>query len=482
MAERAAARAVAWLWGWAGAVSVQVKVLGIVLGVIVLLGGFVIVQIRAVLGDALTRDLQAQGVALAAGLASEIDAALAAGDGAPLSPLLADQRAHFSTEGHNTRIAWLVVERAGGAIMAAAGDPLPTTPGDPAPPLPGDNHRIVHYPDRGATEISQPLAEGGRLRLGLSRVLIAGTVDQVSIQLLSTTLVMVAVGFGAAFFLTWVLTRPILDLVRATHAVARGDFSQRVPRWAADEIGELAVAFNQMTEALAAADRERLDRDRLREHYMSGVISAQENERQRIARELHDSIGQSLTALLVGLGRLKNGEADSDTRAQADALRAIVAAALDEIRELSWRLRPRALDDLGLASALQQYVDDYQRRYGLPVEMLVSGLERRLPPELETTVYRIIQEGLTNIARYAGAAHVSLIVRAGAGRLKLIIEDDGVGFDAEAVGQKREALGLHGIRERAALFGGALTIESSPGQGASLFIDLPYPAQEEASP
>ncbi|MBK9124047.1 MAG: HAMP domain-containing protein [Chloroflexi bacterium] len=481
MAGQTEASVVQRVWDVIGAVSIRVKVLGIVIGVILVLGAFVILQMRSVLDDTLTGSLEEQGIALANSIAQDVGALMESDDPMALRLTLAERRAHYSSESHNTLVDYIVVQSAGGDEIARDGRAAST---DGAVPHDhGGVHAVYVVNDGHTIEVQSAIAQiDGLLRLGLSRDIIMQTVDRVTLQLLAITLVMVAVGFAAAFFLTWILTRPVLDLVSATHAVAKGDFSPRVERWADDEIGELASAFNHMTESLAQAERERIDRDRLREQYISGVIGAQENERQRIARELHDSTSQSLTLLLVGLQNVKQTDDLASVRAQVDDLRGVIANTLDEIRDISWRLRPRALDDLGLASAIRNYVQDYQTRHDIPVEAVITGLEHRLALEQETAVYRIIQEGLTNIARYAQAGAVSLIVTCKGGRLKIIIEDNGVGFDPEQVAKRRDSLGLHGIRERAALFGGTLTIESAPGQGASLFIEMPCneAAEEDA--
>jgi signal transduction histidine kinase len=300
------------------------------------------------------------------------------------------------------------------------------------------------------------------------------TAAQITLQIFALTVLMIAVGFAAAFFLTWILTRPLLDLVRAAHAVEQGDFSVRVLRWADDEIGDLATAFNAMTEALQKAEQERQERERLREGYISGVITAQENERQRIARELHDSISQSLTALLLGVQHLKQSHALDDMRDHVDELREIIAQTLEETRTIARQLRPSLLDDLGLISALTHTIDDFRKRYDIPVDLVVNGLDSRLPPQLETTIYRIAQEGLTNVARYAKASAVSIIITQRNDTLRIIIEDNGIGFDVENVTRNSKSLGLQGIRERAGLFNGTLEIESHPGSGTSLFVEIPY--------
>jgi signal transduction histidine kinase len=460
------------LWDIAGGVSVRVKVLGIVLGVILLLSTFVVFQMRAVLRDTLRQQLAEQGVGISENIAEPAEALLATNSLTGLQLYLQDRQIHYSDEGHNTLVSYIFVDDVDGFILAAAG---PAAPDDLAPT---DLH--LHLPAETSiaigeeiVEVITPLGDGAaRLHLGLAQTNIHNTVRTVTFQLLVVTLVMIAVGFAAAFFLTWILTRPILDLVAATHAVARGDFSRRVPRWANDEIGELSTAFNQMTASLEQAAHERAAQEELREHYVSGVIMAQESERQRIARELHDSTSQSLTSLLVGLHNLKQCPNSSTLEHRIDELRNVVSHTLDEVRTISWRLRPRALDDLGLVSALQHYIEDYQQRHDIQVDYVARGFDERLPPELESAIYRIVQEGLTNIARYAQADHASIILNR-RHDIRIIIEDNGVGFDPVQIQQSNKSLGLQGIRERAALFGGSLTIESKPSQGTSLFVQIP---------
>jgi signal transduction histidine kinase len=289
---------------------------------------------------------------------------------------------------------------------------------------------------------------------------------------------MIAVGFGAAFFLTWILTRPVYELVGATQAVARGDFSRRVTEWADDEIGELAVAFNGMTEALAQAEVERTEREQLRTQYVNKVIVAQEEERKRIARELHDSTGQSLTSLLVGLHNLKEVEDQAAIPAHIDSLRDVVSRTLDEVRQMAWQLRPSTLDDLGLIIAIQRYINDYQQRFNIQVDFVTRDVDGRLPLEMETVIYRVIQEALTNTIRHAQASNVSVIIDSRVSTLRVIVEDDGVGF-VLADKQSAKSLGLQGIRERVALFNGTLTIETEPGRGTSLFIEVPFDSRQE---
>lgn len=463
-------------WDIAGAASIRIKVLGIVLGVIFLLGIFITLQMRSAIWSTLEHELIHQGDAIALTVAQQAETLLENDEPEMLRHVVDENRIHYSDANHNTIVDYILLLDADGSPLvesyAAYADPdvISAAPVHAAP----DDIAHIDYPWGGVLEHTTPLSEGGRaLRLGLSEKNIVETVNTVTIQIVSITLVMVGIGLAAAFFLTWILTQPILSLVDATQAVAAGDFSQRVPRWANDEIGELASAFNAMTSALEEADRERGEREALREKYIRGVIQAQEEERKRIARELHDSTSQSLTSLLVGLTALENAPDPAAQSTQIKDIRQVVSSTLEEVHSLAWQLRPSVLDDHGLLDALQRYIGDYQRRYNITVDFAVHGLEERLPLALETGVYRMVQEGLTNVARHARARNASVLIDRRKGGLRVIIEDDGVGFDPSIAQRGELSFGLQGIHERAQLFGGKLTIESGPGQGASLFIEIP---------
>lgn len=443
-------------WDVAGAVSIRVKVLGIVVGMIVLLGVFVTLQMRSVLAGTLERQLLEQADALATQFATAAAPFILGEDFEEAQAYLLDRQQHYSSEGHNTTIQYIYVTGTTQLVTTWSGD---------------------HPPDAVANRmisLQRPVPDTNTmLHLGIGSEPITDTVREVTLQLLAITLLMIAVGFAAAYFLTWVLTRPIYDLVNATQAVARGDFAQRVNRWANDEIGQLAVAFNSMTASLAEVEVERQEREQLRSQYVNKVIAAQEDERKRIARELHDSTGQSLTSLLVGLKNLKEVNETQTAAVRIDELRDIVSHTLDEVRQMAWQLRPSALDDLGLVSALDRYISDYQQRFDIQVDFLTKGLHGRLPLEMETSIYRIVQEALTNVARHARATAASVIIDRRS-TLRIIVEDNGIGFVPSS--RQEKSLGLQGIRERAALFNGVLTIETKPGSGTSLFIEIPLDA------
>jgi signal transduction histidine kinase len=207
------------------------------------------------------------------------------------------------------------------------------------------------------------------------------------------------------------------------------------------------------------------------------LVSVQEGERHRIARELHDQMGQSLAALMLGLKSLAHlYQPNEQASLQFQQLQNIANDLAKDVHSLALDLRPTALDDLGLVEALSNYLEGWSSRWQVPADFHSHGFtDRRLAPHLETTIYRIAQQALTNVARHARARTVSLILEWADDRVVVVIEDDGCGFDIEAVRknqEKEQRLGLLGMEERVALVGGRLAIESAPGRGTSVYVRI----------
>jgi signal transduction histidine kinase len=295
-------------------------------------------------------------------------------------------------------------------------------------------------------------------------------VAQLTFTLLALTGGVLAIGLLVTYLLATVLTRPLAKLAEAARAVGRGELSQRVEMTGSDEASRLAAAFNVMTETLEEKEGERA-------RLLGKVISAQEEERRRIARELHDEAGQALTSLMLGLRHLEEHSDEEPARRKAAELRSLAGDTLDRMHDLALELRPTALDDLGLVAALESYVKDYAAKHGLNVDFHAGSLKGgRLPPQEETTLYRIAQEAMTNVVKHADASNVSILLEQRDSTAVLIVEDDGKGFDLEAVtrgGGRAQRLGLLGMEERASLIGGRLTIESHPGGGTAVFVEIP---------
>lgn len=232
-------------------------------------------------------------------------------------------------------------------------------------------------------------------------------------------------------------------------------------------------------------DRRRAEATRL--ELMQRLISAEDEERRRIARELHDETGQALTALLVGLRVIEEQAITIDVQSAARRLRGVAAQTVDNVGRLARGLHPSVLDDMGLAAAARRHVSDYAESFGLAVDLrLESIVSHPLPPLAVTTMYRILQEALTNVARHARARGVGVQLKLEGTTLELVVRDDGVGFDAGAALREASGLGLHGMQERVALLGGSLEIESKPGHGTvvrgRIPVGTPPPTHPEPAP
>jgi PAS domain S-box-containing protein len=203
------------------------------------------------------------------------------------------------------------------------------------------------------------------------------------------------------------------------------------------------------------------------------LVTAQEDLRRRISRDLHDQLGQQLTALRLALERHREhcrGEATADLERAQQLTREIDGA----IDFLAWELRPTVLDDLGLAAALPRYVEEWSAHHGISARFENGGhIQGRLDSEIETTFYRVAQEALNNVAKHAQATSVDVVLDRRDGELLLVVEDDGIGFDIGAPDVRDNGIGLAGMRERAALAGATLQVESTPGKGTSVYLRRP---------
>jgi signal transduction histidine kinase len=312
---------------------------------------------------------------------------------------------------------------------------------------------------------------------------------------------------GGLLFLAWgagwSVRRPLLALTRAAERLAAGDLSTPVSSTGRDEIGQLGRAFESMRRALETShgeieaarsvleqrvqertrelervNRELRDREEVRQLLLRRVITAQEDERKRIARELHDEACQTVAALGLRLDAALATPSDDDDAHEALArARELATRSLDELHRLMHALRPALLDDLGLVAAIRQSTERLGR-LGMSVRFESNISSIHLPMEVETAVFRAVQEALTNVERHARADMALVQVSAEDGTLTIDVEDDGSGFDPGAVAVTTadgRGLGLLGIRERLQLAGGVADIQSSPGKGTYVSIRVPVP-------
>ncbi len=300
----------------------------------------------------------------------------------------------------------------------------------------------------------------------------------------TSLVIFVAFGWLLSIALNFVVLQfafqPLMHLGKVMRRIQEGERTMRAPLTGTDpQADQLAQTFNMMLEAIDESSRQRA----------SQIINAQEEERKRIARELHDETSQVLTSLLISLAILEESIQTEEARKRISDTRALAHQTLRAIRSLSIDLRPSALDDLGLLPALRWYLKEYQQKCSIEVDFHATGLKDRLPTEMETALYRIVQECLTNTARHSHARKATVTLKEEDDIVYGTIVDDGDGFDYAALlkipTQERSlgrGLGLTGMQERALLLNGELDIQTAPGQGTTVDVCIPIPRGHTNAP
>jgi signal transduction histidine kinase len=238
--------------------------------------------------------------------------------------------------------------------------------------------------------------------------------------------------------------------------------------------------YRTRAEALKQLDQQMQERERMQREFLRQTVLAQEEERKHIARELHDEAGQALSALSWGLATLEETlpQDAGEAQHQAGELQRLSDQVMVNLRQLTTQLRPAMLDELGLAAALISHADESSARYPFVANVTITGRRRRLPSEIETTLYRIAQEAITNVAKHAGASQIDIVLHFGPESVCLTISDDGAGMEVETAGRaaaRGGGWGLVGIRERVQLVDGELDIQSAPDEGTVLRVEIPMP-------
>jgi two-component system sensor histidine kinase UhpB len=265
--------------------------------------------------------------------------------------------------------------------------------------------------------------------------------------------------------------RPLDIIARTVEEVRKGNLRARAEydAFSDPQLENLRETLNAMLN--------RLDEHGARLRALSSqIIKAQEEERMRIARELHDETAQALASVLVRQRVAERADPETLQRTMAD-LRGLTSEALEGVRRMALELRPTMLDDLGLVAALDACARQFSQRAGIPADFRATGRPDRLAPEVELVVYRVVQEALSNVARHSGAKRAEVSLIADAATLIVSVTDDGEGFDpVAALDSRQRSLGLFGMRERAALVGGRLSLESSVGRGTRVCLEIPIAA------
>lgn len=327
--------------------------------------------------------------------------------------------------------------------------------------------------DRSMYEAMTPIREGdrvlARLHVGISLARLNAQVAEMRMAIGAWSVFILTAGLIAVAFISNVLTRPLRHVAAGAARIAAGQFGQRVPAGREDEIGQLAASFNEMAANVAERDASlRESREQLRE-LSKRLLTIQEQERVRIAREVHDELGQALTAMKIDLQQIarRNPALAEPLVPVAHTIDHIV----DLVRRIAGDLRPAILDDLGVSAALEQQLRRLRESSGIRTSLTVSE-EPELDMLTSATIYRITREALANVIRHAGASQVEVTLGTRGGAVVLEVRDDGRGITHEEISGPH-SLGLLGIRERAELLGGSVAIAGRPGEGTVLTVTLP---------
>ncbi|MFD2369529.1 histidine kinase [Brevibacillus sp. GCM10020057] len=236
--------------------------------------------------------------------------------------------------------------------------------------------------------------------------------------------------------------------------------------------GKLVLVLRDMSA------QQQAEKERYQNKLTNYVIQAQEEERKRIARELHDGVGQALYSILVGLNVVGQGQLSDPIRQHVNDLLQMTSKAMEEVKRMALELRPSALDDLGLLPALRSLMKRVEKSFDIQVELHVQGERRRYTAAIETALYRIIQEAMTNTAKYARASQLGIVFDDRDKEILVTIVDDGVGFEVEKTLHEGKGLGVFGMKERAQLLGGTVDIRSAPDEGTTVIVRIPVSKEE----
>ncbi|MFF2532849.1 ATP-binding protein [Brevibacillus sp. NPDC058079] len=242
-------------------------------------------------------------------------------------------------------------------------------------------------------------------------------------------------------------------------------------RLADESQGKLVMIMRDMSA------QQRVEKERYQYKLTNFAIQAQEEERKRIARELHDGVGQALYSILVGLNVVRQRELSELVMQHVTELVNMTSKAMEEVKRMALELRPSALDDLGLLPALRSLMKRVEKTFHIQVELHVQGEKRRYSAAMETALYRIVQEAMTNTAKYAKASHLGIMFENREKEIVVTIVDDGVGFEVEKTLNIGKGLGVFGMKERAQLLGGTVDIRSAPEEGTTVIVRIPVPKE-----
>jgi signal transduction histidine kinase len=456
------------------------KIIGIGIVTALLFGAVTLLQTRATTSDILYQLLEQKTIAISGLLAGTVERPMSIGDYYSVRRQLRESQRSFPeiryiiVRGHDAKIIASTFENSVPADLLKISSPQ-CPPQCTAKAIGSDEGIIM--------DISAPISGGhvGSVQLGVLDHLVTRELDSLRNRVLWALFLCAAIGTVYALILTRILTRPIGHLMQAANKIREGQFATRATVFSNDEIGRLAVAFNQMADALMQYRQEVQAKEKARLSLIERTVQIQEDERKSISRELHDHFGQSLLALLLRVqSGCKYGASKCEYASHSDSLsfdiENTIRQIIEEVHRLAWGMRPSILDDYGLESALARHIEEVTRTTRLEIDyqfISPDGL-KRLPIGVELSLFRIAQEATTNIIKHAKASHASFVVLRQLHEVTMLVEDNGQGFDSEAAEKKSDScLGLMGMQERVNLLGGSFVIESAPGEGTTIRVRIP---------
>lgn len=463
------------LWRMISAVSVRTKILGIALFLVMLLGAVAIGVVRASVRSVMNQEFRVTTQSLAENLATLSTDTILVNNHYQLYQLLVETKTSYPD------IRYIFVVDSTGRVLAHTfGDGFPlslltangVSPGGPT------NLAELKTTEGSIWDVAAPIFQGrvGTIRMGFSDAIIKRTTEVVTLQLLLATLLVSTLGILSAIVLTRMITQPIQQLARAANAVGRGDLNWHVTRWADDEIGELADSFNVMVENLRLAADLSEERHRLQAELVERVINAQEAERKRIACDLHDQTSQALVSLIVQLKLVETAPNETMRLKNLSILREQLRDALGEVRQMALDLRPNVLDDLGLEQAIHWFGERCSQNNGIELKVVTNGNLDSLPERHTITIYRVVQEALSNVVKHSHAKHATIEINHHQDQIFIRVEDDGNGIILHENDVAGAHLGILGMQERTALLGGICTVQSKPGHGTAVLAEIPVPS------
>jgi signal transduction histidine kinase len=464
------------------------KIVGIGIITAILFGAVTLLQTRATTSQILYQLLEQKTIAIGRSLADAIERPASTEDYYSIWRHLKEAQKSFPeiryviARNHDDKIVASTFENGVPPDLAKLSSPL--CPPQCTAKAVGSDEGII-------LDIRLPIAGGyvGSVQLGVLDSIVIRELDSLRNKVLWALFLCATIGIAYALMLTGILTRPIQHLVQSANRIREGQFATRATVFSNDEIGRLAVAFNQMAEALMQYRQEVQAKEKARLSLIERIVQIQEDERKSISRELHDHFGQSLLALLLQVqSGCKYSPSRCENASRPDSLcfniEKTIRQMIGEVHRLAWGMRPSILDDYGLESALSRHIQEATKTAGLEIDYQFIEPEglKRLPIGVELSLFRIAQEATTNIIRHAKASHASFVVLRQPHEITMIVEDNGQGFDFAAAGKKGDqCLGLMGMKERVNLLGGSFVVESAPGEGTTIRVRIPLGEGSNAS-